>query len=194
MKKVKIAIFASGNGTNANNLFNFFLNHDFIEIGLLYSNNAQAKVIDLAKPFGIKTIVASNEQSNDSEFLIQTMQDNQIDYIVLAGYLRLIPSAFIHSFSKRIFNIHPSLLPKYGGKGMYGDFVHKAVLNNKESISGISIHFVNEAFDEGRIIAQFSCDLLPSDTLFEIKNKIAYLEQKYFPLVIENTINYDRIF
>ncbi len=194
MKKVKIAIFASGNGTNANNLFNFFLNHEFIEIVLLYSNNAHAKVIDLAKPFGIKTIVASNEQSNDSEFLIQTMQDNQIDYIVLAGYLRLIPSAFIQSFSNRIFNIHPSLLPKYGGKGMYGDFVHKAVLNNKESISGISIHFVNEAFDEGRIIAQFSCDLLPSDTLFEIKNKIAYLEQKYFPLVIENTINYDRIF
>jgi phosphoribosylglycinamide formyltransferase-1 len=194
MKKVRIAVFASGNGSNAINLFNFFKNNDTIEIGLLYSNNPLAKVIDLAIPYGIKTIVANNEKSNDSTFLTRTMEENEIDYIVLAGYLRLIPSAFISTYSNRIFNIHPSLLPKYGGKGMYGDHVHHAVLANKETISGISIHFVNEAFDEGRMLAQFSFDLKPADTLFEIKTKIAYLEQKYYPIVIENSINYDRVF
>lgn len=190
MKKTRIAIFASGTGSNAINIINYFKDSESTEVGFVLSNNKNAPIIDSAKKLGEKVFIHSNIEVSNGSFLTQLCKDNDIEYIILAGYLRLIPSELIEAYNNKIINLHPSLLPNYGGKGMYGANVHKAVLENKETISGITIHIVNEEFDKGRIIAQFTCTIDANDDVFALSKKISYLEQAYLPTVIDKTINH----
>lgn len=189
MKKTRIGIFASGTGSNAMNLIKYFKNHTSIEVAFVLSNKKDAPIVESATKAGVDVIVCSNEEASKAEFLIEICENKNTNWIVLAGYLRLIPEKFIHQYENKIVNLHPSLLPKYGGKGMFGGHVHKAVIENKESISGISIHMVNPEFDKGRIIAQFTCTIKEGENAFDLSKKIAYLEHSYLPTVIEHTIN-----
>lgn len=188
MNKKKVAIFASGTGSNAVNLINHFKNVDAIDIAFVLSNKKDAPIVDSADALGVKTITISNQEAANGELLIALCKEHQIDWIVLAGYLRLIPASLIDCFENRIINLHPSLLPKYGGKGMFGRNVHEAVLSNNESESGITIHFVNQAFDEGKIIAQFRCSIAANDSIEVLEGKIRKLEHGYLPIVVQNTI------
>lgn len=188
MQKVKIVVFASGNGSNALNIMSFFREKDEIEVSLLISNRQDAPIVEKAKNQGVEVLVLDNEAVSDGGQLIEICQGRGIDFVILAGYLRKIPLSFVRYYDNKIINIHPSLLPKYGGKGMYGDYVHKAVLDNKETNSGITIHFVNEEFDKGEIIAQFACEVEHDETIEQLRNKIHLLEQQYFPKVVEETI------
>lgn len=188
MTKTRIAIFASGTGSNAINLINYFRGHDSIEVAFVLSNKHDAPVLKSASDLGINVMDFTNLQVADGEFLIEVCQNQGIDWIILAGYLRLIPVDLIQKYAHKMINLHPSLLPKFGGKGMYGRFVHNAVIANKEKESGITIHFVNQHFDEGNTIAQFHCELNESDTVESLEGKIRRLEQKYLPFVIEQTL------
>ncbi len=188
MNKTRIGIFASGTGSNAINLIRHFNNHPHIEVGFVLSNKSDAPVLNSAKDLGIKVLFFSNHEVANGNFLIQTCKNHVIDWVILAGYLRLIPSELIQQFEGRIINLHPSLLPKYGGKGMHGGHVHEAVIANKEIESGITVHFVNEEFDKGRIIAQFKCSINSTDTASTLAKKIHVLEQSYLPVVVEKTI------
>lgn len=188
MNKTRIAVFASGTGSNAINLIRYFNNHPTIEIGFVLSNKSDAPVLNSAKELGITVIHRTNEEVANGNFLVQLCQSHEIDWIMLAGYLRLIPGQLTQQFENKIINLHPSLLPKYGGKGMHGGHVHKAVIENKEVESGITIHFVNEEFDKGRIIAQFRCSINSNDTAASLAQKIHVLEQSYLPVVVEKTI------
>lgn len=190
MLKKRIAIFASGTGSNAINLIRYFEKSNSIEVGFVLSNKSNAPIVDSATELGIPVKCFTNEEVSNGDFLTDLCISENIDWVILAGYLRLIPPALIEKFSDRIINLHPSLLPKYGGKGMFGSNVHKAVLENKEVETGITVHFVNQEFDKGQIIAQFHCKLNPSDTLSSVQKKIQFLEHNYLPVVIENTINY----
>lgn len=187
MKPFNLAILASGTGSNAINIINHFRDHDSIEVSMVLSNKADAPILEKAKKLNVNTLHFTNQQMESDDFLVDFMLDNKIDYIILAGYLRKIPVGLTVKFPEKIINIHPSLLPNYGGKGMYGDNVHKAVIANSEKETGITIHFVNENFDEGRIIAQFRCNIENGDLAF-VKEQIHILEQSYFPIVIEKTI------
>lgn len=188
MSKKRIAIFASGTGSNAINLINYFSQHTSIEVAFVLSNKEDAKVLDSAGNLEIETIYMSNDEVSKGDVLASLCDEYEIDWIVLAGYLRLIPVEFIQSFENRILNLHPSLLPNYGGKGMFGRNVHTAVLENKETESGITIHFVNKEFDKGRIIAQFRCAISETDNIENLEGKIRYLEQSFLPVVVEKTI------
>ena len=164
MNKTRIAVFASGTGSNAINLIRYFNNHPTIEIGFVLSNKSDAPILNSAKDLGITAIHHPNGEVANGDFLVQLCQSHQINWIMLAGYLRLIPGQLIQQFENKIINLHPSLLPKYGGKGMHGGHVHEAVIENKEVESGITIHFVNEEFDKGKILAQFRCSINSNDT------------------------------
>lgn len=188
MSKIRIAIFASGKGSNALNIINHFKVNTEIEVAFVLSNKKDAPILEHAKSAGVQTYFFDNKQTADGAFLSSFCQEQNIDFIILAGYLRLIPSELIENYSNKIINIHPALLPKFGGKGMYGSNVHKAVLEAKETITGISIHFVNSEFDSGRLIAQFTCEVSENDTLEIIEKKIHLLEQAYYPIVIEKSI------
>lgn len=188
MLKQRIGIFASGTGSNAVNLIQYFSHHEEIEIAFVLSNNRNAKVLESAKSLGIKTYCLSNQEVAVAENLINICREESINWIMLAGYLRKIPEGFIHAFPNKIVNLHPSLLPKFGGKGMYGMHVHRAVVEAKEKKTGITLHYVNEEFDKGEIIAQFSCDVLPEDSANDVAIKIHALEQQYVPVTIEQTI------
>lgn len=187
MKKQKLAILASGTGSNAVNIIQHFQHSEDVDTAFVLSNKENAPILEKANSLGVKALYFSNQELESDSFLVDFCLENKIDYIILAGYLRKIPSALVQHFPEKIINIHPALLPNYGGKGMYGENVHKAVLANQEPETGITIHFVNENFDEGRIIAQFRCDIKNSD-LEDIKRKIHSLEQSYFPFVIEKTL------
>lgn len=188
MNTKRIGIFASGNGSNAINIIQYFQSNGKVEIAFVLSNNKNAGVLPLAENMGVKTILLSNEDVADGHKLTEICQQEKVDLIVLAGYLRKIPDQLIHEYPERIINIHPALLPSFGGKNMYGDRVHEAVLNAGSPISGITIHFVNEHFDEGRIISQFVCELEPSETVNTVRQKVQELEQVHFPRVIESVI------
>jgi len=188
MQKKRIAIFASGTGSNAVNLIHFFQGDDPIEIAFVLSNKAEAKVLTSAKELGVDALHFSNQQVADGQFLVDLCKEHSIDWVVLAGYLRLIPAPLIQAFDRKMINLHPSLLPNYGGKGMHGRNVHEAVIANGEAKSGITIHFVNEAFDKGEIIAQFHCKLTSEDTVESLEGKIRYLEQTYLPTVVRGAI------
>ena len=183
---VSLAILASGSGTNAENIARFFKNHGNIEVRLILSNNAEAGVLARADRLGIPTRTFSRSQFENPDFMLPVLRNSEIDLIVLAGFLWLIPSYLVESYSNRIINIHPALLPAYGGKGMYGDHVHRAVIGAQEKKSGITIHYVNEKYDEGAIIAQFECDIMPEDTPESLAKKIHELESAHFPEVIES--------
>jgi phosphoribosylglycinamide formyltransferase-1 len=155
----------------------------------LVCNRADAGVLKVAERYALPVKLFSNEEIEEGTKLLEFLKLEKVEWIVLAGFLRKIPMNLIQAYPQRIINLHPSLLPKYGGKGMYGSRVHKAVLNNKEPKSGISIHLVNEEFDQGKLIAQFSCKLETEDDLETLEQKIQELEHHHFPRVIEEHIN-----
>ena len=188
MGKKRLAIFASGNGSNAINLIKHFDEHPIIETAFVLTNNAKAGIIDKAERAGVKIIVLTNTDVSSSTVLDSICKEENVSWIVLAGYLRLVPSNFIDRFENKIINLHPALLPKFGGKGMFGQNVHRAVVESGERESGITIHFVNKEFDKGQIIAQFRCYVSQDDTAEDIDKKIRVLEQSYLPVVVENTI------
>ena len=187
MKK-NIAIFASGKGTNAINIIKTFKDSDEIDIKLLICNKYDAPVLESVKEYNINTLIISNDQVNDSKLLIDNCNWYNINLIVLAGFLRKLPKEFIEYFPSQIINIHPSILPKYGGPGMWGDNIHTKVIENDDKESGITIHYVDSEYDNGEIIAQFKCDLDDSKNLEKLKNKISDLEMMYYPYVIETIL------
>lgn len=187
MQKIRLAVFASGTGSNAVNLIHYFKQHASIEIGVIVCNRPEAPVLRQAQALHVDTRVITNENANDGNYLVELMKNSQIDGIVLAGYLRRIPRELIQHFPNRMINLHPSLLPKYGGAGMYGNRVHETVLANHEEKSGITIHFVNEEYDEGGIIAQFELPIHKGMTLEDLKTAIHALEQEQLPLIVERT-------
>lgn len=188
MHQKRLAIFASGRGSNALNIIDYFKDHPVAHIAFVLSNRTDAPVLDLADAKNVPTVAMNNEEVADGKLLAAYCLKEKIDYIILAGYLRKIPVELIAAFPGRILNIHPSLLPKFGGKGMYGAHVHTAVLTSGEHESGITIHRVDEEFDRGEILAQYRCDVSPEDTIETLQEKIQYLEHRYFPEVIAKTI------
>jgi phosphoribosylglycinamide formyltransferase 1 len=188
MQKKRIAIFASGNGTNAMNLIHFFKSSKEAEIGFVLSNRTEAGILEKAKSEGVEVVVVSNELVQEGDALVAICEERAIDLIVLAGFLRKIPDQLIRNYPNKIVNIHPALLPNYGGKGMYGDHVHQAVLAAGDSESGISIHFVNEHFDEGKLLAQFTCPVKVSDTLESLRQRVQELEHRHYAEVINDLV------
>jgi phosphoribosylglycinamide formyltransferase 1 len=186
--KLKVAIFASGTGSNALNLITYFSTHPTIEIACVLTNNAQAGVVSIADLHNISALIINNTEANDGLLIAKKLAEFQVDYIVLAGYLRKIPVELIQAFPSKIINVHPSLLPKYGGKGMFGKHVHQAVKEANEHETGITIHLVNEEFDKGRILAQFRCYILDEDTVDTIQQKVQQLELAYLPHTVDKTI------
>ena len=185
---MNIIIFASGNGSNAENIIKYFNKKKYNINWLTVSNNKHAGVIEKVTKLGSKIKIISKNDLGEENF-IHSIVDLKPTLIVLAGFLLKIPENFIKNFNNRIINIHPSLLPKYGGKGMYGQFVHKKVIENKEIKSGISIHFVNEKYDEGKIIFQKEIEIKKPKTIESLANQIHKLEMEYFPLIIEKLIS-----
>jgi phosphoribosylglycinamide formyltransferase 1 len=185
---MNIAIFASGSGTNAENIIQYFEHHPYIRIKCVLSNKKDAYVLERAKKYAINTKIFDKKIFCETEAIVDYLAQEKIDFIILAGFLWLIPSYLIKAFPKKIINIHPALLPKYGGKGMYGMNVHKAVFENQEKISGITIHYASEIYDEGEVIFQASCTLTSEDTPERIAQKIHELEYEHFPKIIEKII------
>jgi len=187
MKK-RIAIFASGSGTNAEKIMSYFQHHDVGEVALVLSNKPDAFVLERAGKFSVPTHVFSRDRFYNSTEVIDIMIDTEVSLVVLAGFLWLVPADLIRAFPERMINIHPALLPEYGGKGMYGKHVHEAVIRNQEKESGISIHYVNEVYDDGKIIRQEKCEVKADDTPESLAQRIHLLEYKYYPLVIEELL------
>jgi phosphoribosylglycinamide formyltransferase-1 len=186
--KKRIAIFASGSGSNAQKILEFFKKHPEAEVALILSNNPEAYVLQRADNFEVPSHIFDKQEFYKSDDIVSLLKNLQIDLIVLAGFLWLIPENLISAFPNRIINIHPALLPKYGGKGMYGDKVHKAVLNAGEEESGITIHYVNEHFDEGEMIHQSRFKIEKGDDLEMIKFKGQQLEHLHYPKVVEQIL------
>lgn len=184
----RIAIFASGSGSNAENIVNYFAQNSEIEISLILTNNPNAFVLERAKKLGIKSLIFTKDEFYKTDKILQFLNENSINLIVLAGFLLKIPKNLIGSFPDKIINIHPALLPKFGGKGMYGDHVHKAIIEANETESGITIHYVNENYDEGKIIFQAKCEVLSTDTHEDVAAKIHELEYEHFPEVIKSIL------
>lgn len=184
----KIAIFASGNGSNCENIIKHFSQSEVAHVVLVVTNNPSAKVIERAKRLDTDISIVPKDSIFDSSIMLPLLREKCIDLIVLAGFMLFIPSFLIDNYPHRIVNIHPSLLPKYGGKGMYGMHVHEAVKENNEKESGITIHFVNNEYDRGEIIAQYSTPVSPDDSAEEIAEKVHKLEYAHYPSIIEKII------
>lgn len=187
-KKKRIVIFASGNGTNAENIIKHFQQTDLAEVVLVLSNKQNAKVLERAKSLNVDAISFTKEELTSEDGILRSLRKVSPDLIVLAGFLLKFPEHIIAEFPNKIINIHPALLPKYGGKGMYGSAVHEAVVNNKETETGISIHYVNENYDEGAIISQHKVKLSETDTPETVAAKVHQLEYEWFPKVIEEIL------
>jgi phosphoribosylglycinamide formyltransferase-1 len=183
-----IAILASGSGTNAENVFKFFAKGAQVEVKLILSNNPKAGVLDRAKRLGIPWLVFNRETFYKTDEIVKKLLEIETDLIVLAGFLWLVPGNILKSFPDQIINIHPALLPKYGGKGMYGHYVHEAVIASGDKTSGITIHYVNEKYDEGQIIFQKELQVFKDDTPESLASRIHQLEYEYFPKVIESLL------
>lgn len=179
--KTNLAILASGSGTNAENIANYFANHDSIQVSKILANKPNAYVLERAKRLGVPSSVFSRSEFQEKRFLEQL---NNSDYLILAGFLWLIPKYLIEAFPDKIINIHPALLPKYGGKGMYGSRVHESVIESGEKQSGITIHLVNEEYDKGRHLFQGKCEVTSEDTPESLARKVHALEYEHFPRVI----------
>jgi phosphoribosylglycinamide formyltransferase-1 len=188
MATKNIAILASGNGSNAENIIHHFRDHSFIDVALIVTNNQNSGVIERGNQNNIPVEIIGNSSIQDGNELITVFEQFSVDFVILAGFLKKVPSAVIQCYENKIINIHPSLLPKYGGKGMFGMNVHRAVIENKESHSGITIHLVNENYDEGRILNQFEIDIIKGMTPELLQEEIQQLEKKYFPSIIEQYI------
>ncbi len=182
----RIAIFASGSGSNAQNIIEYFVENKLVMVDSVWTNNPGAYVLERAKRYSIDSFIFTKDEFKNTSFVVDELKKRNIDLVVLAGFLWLIPSNLIQNF--RIINIHPALLPKYGGKGMYGMKVHNTVVENKDTESGISIHFVNEKYDDGEIIFQETCPVLPSDSPEDVAQKVHQLEYKHFPRIIEKVL------
>lgn len=185
---MNLAIFASGNGSNAQRIAEYFSNHPSIKVSLIITNKKDAYVIERAKNLDIPYMYFNRADFYESNKILDTLHENNIDWIILAGFLWLVPTNLLQNYPNHIINIHPALLPKYGGKGMYGMNVHKAVIDAKEKASGITIHFVNEKYDEGKHIFQTHCTIDNNDTPESLAQKIHLLEYEHFPVIIEKTI------
>ena len=188
MMKINIAIFVSGGGTNCENLIRYFESNDNVNCELVVSNKADAYALVRAQNLGVATAVVPKVQLNDETFMMSLMKEHQIDFIVLAGFLPLVPNFLIEAYPRRIVNLHPALLPKYGGKGMWGHHVHEAVKAAGETETGMTVHYVTPICDSGEIIAQYRVALSSDDTVDDIADKEHQLEMKYFPEVVERVI------
>ena len=188
MKKVNIAIFVSGGGTNCENIIRYFKGSDMVSTALVISNKPDAPALEKAQRLDVETHVVSKAELNDEAVMMPLLQRFDIQFIVLAGFLPLVPNFLVDAFPRRIINIHPSLLPKYGGKGMWGHHVHEAVKAAGETETGMTVHWVTPVCDGGDIIAQYRVALLPEDSADDSAEKEHVLEMKYFPLVIEQVL------
>lgn len=183
---MKIALFASGSGSNAENIVKYFCNNSKFEFPVIISNKKEAFVHERAKKLGIPSYTFSRDEFFTGSSILDFLNEKEIDAIILAGFLLKVPSVLVDTFPNKIINIHPALLPKYGGKGMYGHHVHNAVAESGDTESGITIHYVNENYDEGNLIFQAKCSILPTDTAETIAEKVHQLEYEFFPKVIES--------
>jgi phosphoribosylglycinamide formyltransferase 1 len=188
MKRYRIAIFASGSGSNAEVICQYFKNHALIEVALILTNNGGAGVLQRARQLNIESFVFNKEDFNQDGKVHKLLLDREITHLVLAGFLWLVPTYLIQLFPNRIINIHPALLPNFGGKGMYGKRVHEAVKDAGEKETGITIHLANEHFDEGKILFQAICPISPTDTPDEIATRVQALEHQHYPPVIERWV------
>lgn len=184
----KIAIFASGSGSNAENIIQYFAQKPQFCVKSVFCNVPDAYVLERAKKYRIPTFVFNREEFRNPDKVFRQLQEQEIDFIVLAGFLWLMPSFITAAWPNKIVNIHPALLPAYGGKGMYGHYVHEAAIAAGEKESGITIHYVNDHYDQGAIIFQAKCPVLPTDTPDDLAARIHELEYRYFPEIIEKTI------
>ncbi len=188
IKPFKIALFASGNGTNAEAIMKHFQYHNSIEVALMLCNNKEAKVHERSHRYNVPSFTFSRTEFKDATFTISYLERYSITHLVLAGFMWLIPAYLVKAYSNKIINIHPALLPKFGGKGMYGKYVHEAIKLAGETVTGITIHLVNEHYDEGTILLQKSCDVTILDTAEDIAKKVHQLEYEFYPVQIEKWI------
>jgi phosphoribosylglycinamide formyltransferase 1 len=184
-----IAIFASGSGTNAENIIKYFSNKNSAKVSLVLSNKHQAPVLKRAEAFHVPAMFFDRADFYDTGRVFEVLSEYRIDFIVLAGFLWLVPENIIRKYDCRIINIHPALLPAYGGKGMYGEAVHKAVIANHDTESGITIHYVNSQYDRGDIIFQAKCSVDPADTPESLAQRVHSLEYRHFPVIIEELVS-----
>ena len=188
MKPIRLALFASGSGSNAENIVQYFSKNDQVQVVIILSNKKDAFVHERAKKLGIPSITLQKEVFTQHDGVLSIMKEHQIDFIVLAGFLLLVPPSLVQAYKNRLLNIHPALLPRFGGKGMYGNRVHESVVAAGALESGITIHFVNENYDEGDVVFQAKCPVLPLDTPDDVAQKVHALEYKYFPEIIWRVI------
>jgi len=184
---IRMAVFASGTGSNTKKIIEYFEGHSQIKVGLIVSNKPEAGVLNIAKEENIPSLIIEKEKFFSGNAYVDELKEMEIDFIVLAGFLWKIPSLLIKSYPDKMINIHPALLPKYGGKGMYGSRVHEAVISAKEKESGITIHYVDDLYDHGKIIFQAKCIVDENDTPETLAKKIHLLEHENFPRVIEQS-------
>lgn len=185
----RIVIFASGSGTNAENLIKFFQNSSKASVVQVLTNNPHAKVLDRCKTLSVSALSFNKMALNNTNDVLNILKASNPDLIVLAGFLWKFPEFILNEFPNKVINVHPALLPKFGGKGMYGMHVHNAVVAQKETETGITIHYVNEHYDEGAIIFQAKCSVLPTDTAEDVATKIHELEMEHFPKVVDTLLN-----
>ena len=186
--KKNIAIFASGSGSNTENIIRYFRENEAIQVSLVLSNRSDAYVLERAHRLGVPCNVFPKEDWMAGDEILAVLQEYHIDFVVLAGFLVRVPDLLLHAYPNKIINIHPALLPKFGGKGMYGDRVHEAVVAAGEKKSGITIHYINERYDEGNIVFQAACPVLPTDSPEDVAKKVHALEYEHFPRVIERVL------
>ena len=184
----RVAIFVSGTGTNCENIIRYFAGSEVVNIALVVSNKSDAPALEKARRLGVPTEVVSKSQLSDSSFMLPLLRERDIHFIVLAGFLLMIPDYLIAAYPRRIINLHPSLLPKFGGKGMYGHRVHEAVKAAGEAETGMTVHYVTGECDGGEIIAQYKTAISPEDTPEDIAAKENLLEMRYYPLVIKQVL------
>lgn len=184
----RIAIFASGTGTNAEKIMEYFVVRPHVEVALVVSNRADAGVLARAAKHGVPSLVIDKGVFCESEYMLKKLDQYGIDFVVLAGFLWLVPKYLVDAYRGRMVNVHPALLPRYGGKGMYGMRVHRAVVAAGEKETGITIHYVDECYDEGDIIFQARCSVAPTDTPEMVARKVQALEHKYYPWVIDQLL------
>ena len=185
----RIVIFASGSGTNAENLIKFFHNRENASVIQVLTNNPHAKVLERAKKLKVSALSFNKIAFTKTDDVLNILKSSQPDLIVLAGFLWMFPKHILNEFPNKVINVHPALLPKYGGKGMYGMNVHEAIVAKKETETGITIHYVNEHYDEGAIIFQAKCAVLKTDSAQDVANNIHKLEMEYFPKVVDKLLN-----
>lgn len=188
MKKVNVAVFVSGGGTNCENLITYFKDSEQVNIALVISNKADAYALVRAERHGVPTAVVPKVELHDEQKVLSLLRNYDIQFIVLAGFLPLVPDYLINAFPRRIINLHPALLPKFGGKGMWGHHVHEAVKAAGETETGMTVHYVTPVCDGGEIIAQYRVSLSPSDSVDDIAEKEHQLEMQYFPNVVEKVL------